>query len=80
VHDLEAELFNSEPKMLNGGVVRYEAKSGYHDDPVMALCLAYAGASIRCARTACQDLNVAQIEWRSTRILAPDLGINMMYY
>jgi hypothetical protein len=45
VHDLEAELFNFEPKVLNSGAVRYEAASGYHDDLVMALCLAYEGAS-----------------------------------
>lgn len=45
VHDLEAELFNFEPKVLNSGTVRYEASGGYHDDLVMALCLAYAGAS-----------------------------------
>jgi len=44
VHDLEAELFNFEPKVLNSGAVRYEAASGYHDDLVMALCLAYEGA------------------------------------
>ena len=45
LHDLEAELFNFEPKALNGGNVRYEARTGYHDDLVMALCLAYARAS-----------------------------------
>jgi hypothetical protein len=44
VHDLEAELFNFEPTVLRSGTVRYEAGSGYHDDLVMALCLAYAGA------------------------------------
>jgi hypothetical protein len=45
VHDLEAELFNFEPTVLRSGSLRYEAASGYHDDLVMALCLAYAGAS-----------------------------------
>jgi hypothetical protein len=45
VHDLEVELFNFEPTVLRSGGVRYEAGSGYHDDLVMALCLAYAGAS-----------------------------------
>ena len=45
VHDLEAELFNFETTVLRSGTIRYEAGSGYHDDLVMALCLAYAGAS-----------------------------------
>jgi hypothetical protein len=45
VQDLEAELFNFEPTVLRSGGIRYEAGSGYHDDSVMALCLAYEGAS-----------------------------------
>ncbi len=45
VHDLEMELFNFEPTLLNSGKLRYEAAGGYHDDLVMALCLAYSGAS-----------------------------------
>ena len=44
VQDLEAELFNFQPTVLRSGSVRYEAGTGYHDDMVMALCLAYAGA------------------------------------
>ena len=45
VHDLEVELFNFEPTLLISGKLRYEAAGGYHDDLVMALSLAYAGAS-----------------------------------
>jgi hypothetical protein len=45
VHELEKELFNFEPTSLNSGKLRYEAASGYHDDLVMALCLAYSAAS-----------------------------------
>jgi len=45
VHDLEVELFNFEPTLLNSGKLRYEAAGGYHDDLVMALALAYSGAS-----------------------------------
>jgi hypothetical protein len=45
LQDLEAELFNFEPTVLRSGDLRYEAGSGYHDDLVMALCLAYAEAS-----------------------------------
>jgi hypothetical protein len=45
VHDLEMELFNFEPTLLNSGKLRYEAAGGYHDDLVMALCLAYSAAS-----------------------------------
>jgi hypothetical protein len=45
VHNLEMELFNFEPTLLNSGKLRYEAAGGYHDDLVMALCLAYSGAS-----------------------------------
>ena len=45
VLDLQAELLNFEPALLRSNVVRYEAASGYHDDLVMALCLAYARAS-----------------------------------
>ena len=45
VHDLEAELFNFAPTVLRSGTIRYEAGSGYHDDLVMALCLAYSTAS-----------------------------------
>jgi hypothetical protein len=44
VHDLEVELLNFEPTVLRSDVVRYGAASGYHDDLVMALCLAYARA------------------------------------
>jgi terminase large subunit-like protein len=45
VHDLEMELFNFEPTVLRSGNLRYEAGSGYHDDLVTALCLAYSRAS-----------------------------------
>jgi hypothetical protein len=45
VQDLEGEIFNFEPTVLRSGSLRYEAASGYHDDLIMALCLAYAGAS-----------------------------------
>ena len=45
VHDLEVELFNFEPTLLNSGKLRYEAAGGYHDDLVMALALAYSAAS-----------------------------------
>jgi hypothetical protein len=45
VQDLEGELFNFEPAVLRSGGLRYEASSGYHDDLVMALCLAYTEAS-----------------------------------
>jgi hypothetical protein len=45
VHDLEAELLNFEPTLLNSGKLRYEAAGGYHDDLVMALSLAYSEAS-----------------------------------
>jgi len=45
VHDLEVELFNFEPTLLNSGKLRYEAAGGYHDDIVMALALAYSEAS-----------------------------------
>jgi Phage Terminase len=45
VQDLEGELHNFEPTVLRSGNLRYEAGSGYHDDLVMALCLAYSGAS-----------------------------------
>ena len=45
VRDLEGELHNFEPTVLRSGNLRYEAGSGYHDDLVMALCLAYSGAS-----------------------------------
>jgi hypothetical protein len=43
--NLQAELLNFEFSALRSNIVRYEAASGYHDDLVMALCLAYAGAS-----------------------------------
>lgn len=39
--DLEAEIFNFEPTVLKSGHVRYESAQGYHDDLVMALCLAF---------------------------------------
>jgi hypothetical protein len=45
VHDLEVELFNFEPTLLNSGKLRFEAAGGYHDDLVMALALTYSGAS-----------------------------------
>jgi hypothetical protein len=45
VHDLEGELFNFEPEVLRSGAIRYASSSGYFDDIVMSLCLAYAGAS-----------------------------------
>jgi len=45
VHDLEMELFNFEPTLLNSGKLRYEAAGGYHDDLVMSLSLAYSGVS-----------------------------------
>jgi hypothetical protein len=45
VQDLEGGLFHFEPTVLRSGHLRYEAASGYHDDMVMALCLAYSGAS-----------------------------------
>lgn len=41
VHDLEAEIFNFEPTVLKSGHLRYEGAHGYHDDLVMALCLAF---------------------------------------
>jgi hypothetical protein len=45
VHDLEIELFNFEPTLLNSGKLRFGAGIGYHDDLVIALSLAYEGAS-----------------------------------
>jgi hypothetical protein len=45
VHDLEMELSSFEPTLLNSGKLRFEAAGGYHDDLVMALCLAYSWAS-----------------------------------
>jgi hypothetical protein len=44
-HQLEEQLFNFEPTLLQSGNIRYEAAGGYFDDLVMAVCLAYAGAS-----------------------------------
>jgi hypothetical protein len=44
VHDLEAELFNFEPTVSKTGNIRYEGASGYHDDLVAALCLAFEAA------------------------------------
>lgn len=43
--DLEGQLFHFEPTVLRSGRLRYEGASGYQDDLVMALCLAYSGAS-----------------------------------
>jgi len=45
VHDLQMELFNFDSTVLRSGALRYAASGGYHDDLVMALCLAYSGAS-----------------------------------
>jgi hypothetical protein len=43
--DLEEELFHFEPTALRSGKLQYGAASGYHDDLVVALCLAYSQAS-----------------------------------
>lgn len=43
--DLETELFHFQPTALRSGKLQYGAASGYHDDLVMALCLAYGEAS-----------------------------------
>jgi len=40
IQDLEIELFNFEPTVLKSGNIRYEAGGAYHDDMIMALCLA----------------------------------------
>ena len=40
IQDLEVELFNFEPTVLKSGNIRYEAAGAYHDDLIMALCLA----------------------------------------
>jgi hypothetical protein len=45
IADLEKELFHFEPEVLKSGNIRYQASGGYFDDLVIALCLAYAGAS-----------------------------------
>lgn len=42
IADLEKELFNFEPTVLRSGRIRYEASGAYHDDMVMALCLAWS--------------------------------------
>jgi hypothetical protein len=52
IHDLEAEMFNFEPKVLDSGNIRYVGKGAYHDDLVTAVCLAYSGAK----RTPCGPL------------------------
>jgi hypothetical protein len=41
IQDLEIELFNFEPTVLKSGNIRYEAGGAYHDDMIMALCLAH---------------------------------------
>ncbi len=41
IQDLEVELFNFEPTVLKSGNIRYEAAGAYHDDMIMALCLAH---------------------------------------
>jgi len=41
IADLEVELFNFEPTLLKSGNIRYEAAGAFHDDLVMALCLAH---------------------------------------
>jgi hypothetical protein len=45
IADLEKELFHFEPEVLKSGNIRYSAAGGFFDDLVIALCLAYAGAS-----------------------------------
>ena len=45
IADLEKEFFHFEPTVLKSGNIRYESSGGYHDDLVIALCLAYAGAT-----------------------------------
>jgi hypothetical protein len=47
IADLEKELFHFEPEVLKSGNIRYQASGGYFDDLVIALCLAYAGASAK---------------------------------
>jgi hypothetical protein len=45
IQDLEVELFNFEPTVLKSGNIRYEAAGQYHDDMIMALCLAHEQAT-----------------------------------
>jgi hypothetical protein len=47
IADLEKELFHFEPEVLKSGNIRYQASGGYFDDLVIALCLAYAGATTK---------------------------------
>lgn len=42
IADLEVELFNFEPTELRSGNLHYGAAGAYHDDLVMALCLAWS--------------------------------------
>jgi len=42
IADLEVELLNFEPTVLPSGNLRYQAAGAYHDDMVMALCLAWS--------------------------------------
>ena len=46
IQDLEVEMFNFEPKQLDSWNLRYGGKGSYHNDMVMALCLAYSRAKV----------------------------------
>ena len=47
IADLELELFNFEPTVLRSGNIRCAAAGAYHDDIVMALCLAWSGKQMQ---------------------------------
>lgn len=46
INDLINELSIFQYEIARGGTVKYSAPSGYHDDCVMALALALAGAKL----------------------------------
>jgi hypothetical protein len=67
-HLVEVELFNFEPAVLPSGTLRYQAAGAYHDDIVMALCLAWSARE--------GQNNPWAEAFRASAIYSPSLGMS----